>query len=101
MIPTVFMQLDEMPQTPNGKTDIKKLPEPKIDLHYVAPKTKLEHEICAIFSSILNIETVGAEDNFFEIGGTSLIASKLIIELLKRGYTVRYDDIFRRKLLKH
>ena len=39
------------------------------------------------------IETVGAEDNFFEIGGTSLIASKLIIELLKRDYTVRYDDI--------
>ena len=97
MIPTVFMQLDEMPQTPNGKTDIKKLPEPKMDLNYVAPKTKLEQEICAIFSSILNLETVGAEDNFFEIGGTSLIASKLIIELLKQGYTVRYDDIFKKK----
>ena len=97
MIPTVFMQLDEMPQTPNGKTDIKKLPEPKLDLNYVAPKTKLEQEICAIFSSILNLETVGAEDNFFEIGGTSLIASKLIIELLKQGYTVRYDDIFKKK----
>ena len=45
MIPTVFMQLDEMPQTPNGKTDIKKLPEPKMDLNYVAPKTKLEQDI--------------------------------------------------------
>jgi amino acid adenylation domain-containing protein/thioester reductase-like protein len=100
MIPTVFVQLDEMPQTPNGKTDTKNLPEPKIDLNYVAPKTRLEHEICAIFSSILNIETVGAEDNFFEIGGTSLIASKLIIELLKQGYTVRYDDIFRNKTPK-
>ena len=100
MIPTVFMQLDEMPQTPNGKTDTKKLPEPKLDLNYVAPKTRLEHEICAMFSSILNIETVGAEDNFFEIGGTSLIASKLIIELLKQGYTVRYDDIFRKKTPK-
>ena len=100
MIPTVFVQLDEMPQTPNGKTDTKKLPEPKMDLNYVAPKTRLEHEICAIFSSILNIETVGAEDNFFEIGGTSLIASKLIIELLKQGYTVRYDDVFKRKTPK-
>ena len=100
MIPTVFMQLDEMPQTPNGKTDTKKLPEPRMDLNYVAPKTKLEQEICAIFSSILNIETVGAEDNFFEIGGTSLIASKLIIELLKQGYTVRYDDIFKKKTPK-
>ena len=97
MIPTVFVQLDEMPQTPNGKTDTKKLPEPKMDLNYVAPKTRLEHEICAIFSSILNIETVGVEDNFFEIGGTSLIASKLIIGLLKQGYTVRYNDIFKNK----
>ncbi len=100
MVPTVFVQLDEMPQTPNGKTDTKRLPQPKVELNYVAPKTRLEHEICAIFSSILNIETVGAEDNFFEIGGTSLIASKLIIELLKQGYTVRYDDIFRNKTPK-
>jgi nucleoside-diphosphate-sugar epimerase len=89
-----------MPQTPNGKTDTKQLPEPKMELNYVAPKTRLEHEICAIYSSILNIETVGAEDNFFEIGGTSLIASKLIIELLKQGYAVRYDDIFRKKTPK-
>ena len=100
MIPTVFMQLDEMPHTPNGKTDIKKLPEPKLALNYVAPKTRLEQEICAIFSSILNIETVGAEDNFFEIGGTSLVASKLIIELLKQDYNVRYEDIFKNKTPK-
>ena len=71
--------------------------EPRIEMNYVAPKTKLEHEICAIFSTILDVEPVGAEDNFFEIGGTSLIASKLIIELLKQGYSVRYDDIFMNK----
>jgi thioester reductase-like protein len=100
MVPTVFMQIDEMPQTPNGKTDTKKLPEPKIVLNYVAPKTKLEDDICAIFSTILNIETVGAEDNFFEIGGTSLVASKLIIELIKQGYNIRYDDIFQNKTPK-
>ena len=85
----------QMPQTPNGKTDIKALPEPKLELKYVAPETKLEQTICAIYSSILDVEIVGAEDNFFEIGGTSLIASKLIIELLKQDYDVKYDDIFR------
>ena len=95
MVPTVFMQVDVMPQTPNGKTDIKALPEPKLELKYVAPETKLEQTICAIYSSILDVEIVGAEDNFFEIGGTSLIASKLIIELLKQDYDVKYDDIFR------
>ena len=95
MVPTVFMQIDEMPQTPNGKTDVKALPEPKLELTYVAPKNKMEQTICAIYSSILDIDIVGAEDNFFEIGGTSLIASKLIIELLKQDYNVKYDDIFR------
>jgi amino acid adenylation domain-containing protein len=94
MVPTVFMQLDEMPISPNGKTDIKQLPEPKLDLEYVAPENELEQLICAIFSSTLGIETVGAEDNFFEIGGTSLVASKIILELLKRDYTVKYDDVF-------
>ncbi|MBE6488728.1 MAG: amino acid adenylation domain-containing protein, partial [Methanosphaera stadtmanae] len=95
MVPTVFMQVDMIPQTPNGKIDVKALPEPKLDLTYVAPKNKLEQTICAIYSSILGIDVVGAEDNFFEIGGTSLIASKLIIELLKQDYDVKYDDIFR------
>ena len=95
MVPTVFMQIEEMPQTPNGKTDVKALPEPKLELTYVPPKNKLEQTICAIYSSILDIEIVGAEDNFFEIGGTSLIASKLIIELLKQDYDVKYDDVFR------
>ena len=70
------------------------MPEPKLDLNYVAPENELEQLICAIFSSILGIETVGVEDNFFEIGGTSLIASKIILELLKRDYSVKYDDIF-------
>ena len=100
MVPTVFMQIDEMPHTPNGKTDTKKLPEPELEINYVAPETKLEKDICEIFSTILDIEKVGAEDNFFEIGGTSLIASKLIIELLKQGYRVRYDDIFTNKTPK-
>ena len=95
MVPTVFMQIEDMPQTPNGKTDVKALPEPKLELTYVPPKNKLEQTICAIYSSILDIEIVGAEDNFFEIGGTSLIASKLIIELLKQDYDVKYDDIFK------
>ena len=94
MVPTVFMQLDEMPISPNGKTDIKQLPEPSLNLNYVAPQTELEQLVCAIFSSTLGIETVGVEDNFFEIGGTSLIASRLILEFIKRDYALKYEDIF-------
>ncbi len=94
MVPTVFMQLDEMPMSLNGKTDINQLPEPELNLNYVAPENELEQLICSIFSSVIGIESVGAEDSFFEIGGTSLIASKLILELIKRDYIVKYEDIF-------
>ena len=97
MIPTAYVQLDEMPQTPNGKVDLKQLPEPKIDFNYVAPQNRLEQMICTLYSSILGVKMVGAEDDFFEIGGTSLIASKLIIELLKKDYSIKYDDIFKNK----
>ena len=95
MVPTVFVQIDEMPQTPNGKIDLKQLPKPVIESDYIAPETELEQRICMIYSTILDLEFVSVEANFFEIGGTSLLASKLIIELLKENYKVKYEDIFK------
>ncbi len=95
MVPTVFMQLDEMPETLNGKVDLKLLPEPEIESDYVAPATELEQRICWVYETVLGLELVGAEDNFFEIGGTSLLASNIIMQLLKQDYAVKFDDIFK------
>lgn len=97
MVPDVIMQLDFMPLTPNGKIDKKALPEVKKDRpkkERKAPKKSLEQELCDLFKSVLNLEEYYADDNFFEMGGTSLSASRVIMQLMSRGIEVEYQNIF-------
>jgi amino acid adenylation domain-containing protein/thioester reductase-like protein len=96
MVPTAYLQLDRMPTTPSGKTDIKALPEPALSLstEYVAPVTELESQLCDIFANILQVERVGATDDFFELGGTSLVVTRLIIDVDKIGHHLAYGDVF-------
>ena len=95
MVPGIFVRLDEMPLTPVGKTDVKRLPMPELRSgNYEAPKNDVEKTFCDIFGRILKVERVGAEDNFFEMGGTSLVAMQLIAEAAKEGYTLVYKTVF-------
>ena len=96
MVPTAYLQLKEMPMTPNGKTDVKALPEPQLAISsaYVAPANDTEKVFCDIFAGILQMEQVGATDNFFELGGTSLVVTRVIIEADKAGLHVAYGDVF-------
>ena len=96
MVPTAYLQLDKMPLTPNGKTDVKSLPEPQIAISedYEAPVNETEQNIADIFAKILKLEKVGANDNFYELGGTSLVTTRVIIETDKLGYNVAYGDVF-------
>ena len=96
MVPTAYLQLPEMPMTPNGKTDVKALPEPQLATTsaFVAPANDTEHTLCNIFASILQMERVGATDNFFELGGTSLVVTRVIIEADKAGLHLAYGDVF-------
>jgi amino acid adenylation domain-containing protein len=98
MVPTAYLQLDKMPLTPNGKTDLKHLPEPIIaqsSSEYVAPKNKAEQDFCEIFGKVLELEKVSAADSFFELGGTSLNVTRVIIEATNLGYNVAYSDVFK------
>lgn len=97
MVPTAYLQLEKMPITPNGKTDLKALPEPQLSIsrEYEAPVNETEQAIADIFARILKLDKVGATDNFYEIGGTSLLTTRVIIETDKAGYTVAYGDIFK------
>lgn len=96
MVPTAYLQLAEMPMTPNGKTDIKALPEPQLAISsaYEAPANDTERAFCDIFAGILLMDRVGATDNFFELGGTSLVVTRVIIEADKAGMHVAYGDVF-------
>ncbi len=96
MVPTAYLQLQAMPMTPNGKIDRKVLPEPQLMqmAEYVKPETPQEEAYCEIFASILQLEKVGATDNFFDLGGTSLLVTQITIDASQRGYSVDYGDVF-------
>lgn len=86
MVPSDFVIMDQFPLTPNGKIDRKGLPKPEpkrpeLSTLYAAPNTEIEIIIESIWASILRIENIGIEDNFFDLGGNSLLAIKLVSEL--------------------
>ena len=67
MVPTAYMQLDEMPQTPNGKTDLKALPEPELDLEYVKPENETEEKLFNIAVELINTDKFGTTDDLYAI----------------------------------
>ena len=84
MVPNYFVKLDEMPMTASGKTDRKNLPLPDFTIQtneYVAPETDAEKKLTTIWQSLLHIEQVGKTDDFFELGGDSLIAISMLNEI--------------------
>jgi amino acid adenylation domain-containing protein len=94
MVPTAFTLLDHLPLTPNRKVDRKALPEPDRgerpeDTAFAAPETGLEREIAAAWREVLDREPVGADDNFFDLGGHSLLLVRL---------HVRLEQILRREI---
>lgn len=96
MVPNYLVQLDTFKYTPNGKIDRKVLPDPVFEAkEIVAPKTELENKILNIWRTILSLEEISTNDNFFEIGGDSLNALKMQIELMKNNYNINYGDIFK------
>lgn len=97
MIPSVLIQLDSLPLTNNGKIDKKALPEPEFTVEkkdYIAPKNDLQKKLCDMFVNALGIDKVGIDENFFEIGGTSLSASKIAMRAMTENLPIAYGDIF-------
>ena len=96
MVPSAFMVVDRFPLTPNGKVDRKALPAPiyhapTMRAHHVAPRDHTERVLSAIWSQHLGVERIGVHDNFFDLGGHSLIGIQLLAQLeqqLGRTYTL-------------
>ena len=81
MLPSSFVVLDHFPLTPSGKIDRRALPVPGVDPDlsegYVAPRTDLEEVLAAIFAEVLQVERVGVFDDFFALGGHSLLSTQI------------------------
>ncbi len=83
MVPAVFMLLEQMPLAPHGKIDRQRLPLPEVDRGgleeaFVAPRTPLEAQMAAIWSQVLGSPELGVHDNFFALGGHSLMATQVM-----------------------
>ena len=104
MIPSVFVVLEKLPMTPNGKIDRKALPEPEITLksesesesEILLQLSSTEEILADIWKEILNLGRVGVKDNFFELGGHSLIGVRMFIEIEKRlGVKLNLQTLFK------
>jgi amino acid adenylation domain-containing protein len=85
MIPSQIIRLDEFPLTPNGKIDRQALPHPNHESHslYEAPRNNIEQQLTEIWSLIVECEKISIHDNFFDLGGHSILAIKLLNEIQK------------------
>ena len=97
MVPNFLMHLPSMPMTPSGKTDRKNLPDPNFSLQhriFHAPETTTEQLVARVWAKLLNISQVGKDDDFFGLGGDSLLAIHMASELEDAlGVSVTVKDI--------
>ena len=100
MMPTAFVFLERMPLTPNGKLDRRALPapdqgRPEQEQGYVGPRTPTEELLCGIWAKVLRLERVGVEDNFFALGGDSLLSIQVVAQARDARLHIGVDQMFR------
>jgi amino acid adenylation domain-containing protein len=86
MVPAVFVRMDRLPLSPNGKVDTKALPAPEqrgseTQEAFLAPRDPVEQVLAQLWAKVLKVNRVGLNDNFFELGGHSLLAVRIIVEI--------------------
>jgi amino acid adenylation domain-containing protein len=98
MAPSAFVELEALPLMPNGKLDRKKLPAPqRATREYVAPQGDTEILIAEIVSELLGVERIGRDESFFELGGNSIGAARLVARIESRlNQTITLRNIFER-----
>ncbi|TWF80521.1 non-ribosomal peptide synthase protein (TIGR01720 family)/amino acid adenylation domain-containing protein [Pseudonocardia hierapolitana] len=95
MVPTTFTVLDAFPLTSNGKVDRKALPEPRREGRAGrAPRTPRERTLCGIFADVLGLPEVGADDDFFALGGDSIVAIGVVSRARRAGLVLRPRELF-------
>jgi amino acid adenylation domain-containing protein/non-ribosomal peptide synthase protein (TIGR01720 family) len=99
MVPSSFVFLDALPLTPHGKIDRQALPAPEplrieADETFVAPQNETEKLLARIWSRVLRVERVGVEDNFFALGGDSILSIQIIARANEAGLRLTPKQLF-------
>jgi amino acid adenylation domain-containing protein/thioester reductase-like protein/non-ribosomal peptide synthase protein (TIGR01720 family) len=96
MVPSHFVQIDQLPLNPSGKLDRKALPEPETQMaaDYIPPTNEMEEILGDVWSEILGIEKISIDENFFEIGGDSIKTIMISARLLKQNLSVNINDFY-------
>ena len=99
MVPSAFVSLDALPLTPNGKVDRKALPapdgsRPDLESAFVAPRTAGEAALAEIWKDVLRVDRVGVHDNFFEVGGDSILSIQIVTRAAQAGLKLSPKQIF-------
>ena len=103
MLPSAFVILNSLPLTPNGKVDREALPAPDGEIdrtqEYVAPQTQKEQTLTAIWQELLLVERVSIHDNFFEIGGDSILSIQVVSRAKTAGVQITPKQIFQHQTI--
>ena len=102
MVPSAFVMLERLPLTPNGKLDRRALPAPDFAaarLHR-APRTPQEEMLCALFAEVLGLERVGITDDFFALGGDSIMSIQLVSRARQAGLLISPRAVFQHKTVE-
>jgi non-ribosomal peptide synthase protein (TIGR01720 family) len=104
MTPAAFVFLESLPLTPNGKLDRKSLPapggeRPEIDKVYVEPETTAERALARIWAEVLRLDKVGTGDNFFALGGDSILAIQVVSRARRAGFGLTPRQLFQHQTL--
>lgn len=102
MVPSDFILLPELPLTPSGKIDRKRMPglnTEKGSEEYVAPSSEVEKSLAEIWAGVLGVERVSVHDNFFELGGDSILSIQIAERAHRLGIHIHHIDIFRHQTI--
>jgi len=99
MVPAAIVELERLPLTASGKVDRAALPAPDVAGSPAArpPGTVAEELVCALFTDVLGVARVGAEDSFFDLGGDSIMSMQLVARARRIGAMLTARDVFERK----
>jgi amino acid adenylation domain-containing protein/non-ribosomal peptide synthase protein (TIGR01720 family) len=104
MLPDTITVLDKMPLTPNGKVDRKALPEPHVHLEhetYFAPGNEIEETLCGIWAEVLGLtRRIGANENFFMLGGNSLLCLRAVTRAGESGLLISLKQMFEHQTVR-